>query len=66
VALQDALAAARSIYGRSFNPLVTLKALSYFGDGNLPSLPVEVRQRLARAVKAVDLERLPMLTGQAP
>lgn len=56
-----ALAAGRQIYGRSFNPEITLKALSFFGDGNLNTLPQEVRGRLGRIVRAVDLDRLPVI-----
>jgi len=48
------------IYGGKFNPLITLKALSYFDD--VPTLPGEVRARLARAVEAVDVTALPVLT----
>ncbi len=36
--LPTALAAARAIYGAQFNPRSTLKALSYFEDGNLRRL----------------------------
>jgi hypothetical protein len=57
--LSRALAGAAAIYGAQFNPQLTLKALSYFGDGNLPQLPQGVRDRLIEAVKAVDLDRLP-------
>lgn len=53
------LASGAVIYGRKFNPLVTLKALSYFED--LPGLPPEVCARLARAVGGVDLANLPLL-----
>src|SRR5438105_13157694 len=35
VSLATALAAAAKIYGPSFKPQITLKALSYFDDGNL-------------------------------
>ena len=56
-----ALAAGRRIYGRSFNPEITLKALSFFEDGNLNTLPQEVRGRLGRIVRAVDLDRLPFI-----
>lgn len=59
VDLSTALAAARAIYGAKFNPQITLKALSFFGDGNLPSLPRPVQDRLAQAVHDVDLDRLP-------
>jgi hypothetical protein len=59
VELGRALAAARSIYGKGFNPLLSAKALSYFGDGDLPSLPGEVRERLAAAAGRVEVVRLP-------
>jgi hypothetical protein len=61
IGLPAALAAARGIYGPQFNPQITLKALSFFEDGNLPTLPAGVRQRLAGAVREVDLDRLPDL-----
>jgi Nucleotidyl transferase AbiEii toxin, Type IV TA system len=56
-----ALAAGQWIYGGSFNPEITLKALSFFGDGNLNTLPQDVRDRLAQVVRAVDLDRLPAI-----
>ena len=62
VDLPAALAAARAIYGPAFNPLATLKALSYFEDGNVARLPAEVRTRLLAAVQAVDLDHLPAIT----
>ena len=57
------LAAGMVVYGRKFNPLITLKALSYFDD--LPALAAEVRSRLSKAVEAVDPTRLPTLTPYA-
>jgi hypothetical protein len=63
VDLPTALAAGTVIYGRSFNPLITLKALSYFDD--VPALPDEVRARLTAAVTAVDVTELPELTPYA-
>lgn len=53
------LAAGRVVYGRQFNPLVTLKALSYFDD--VHGLPDDVRARLLGAVAATDATRLPEL-----
>jgi len=55
---------ARAIYGSQFNPQITLKALSYFDDGDLPRLPQALKDRLARAVSAVDLDRLPVVTAR--
>jgi hypothetical protein len=57
--LPTALAAARAIYGPKFNPQLTLKALSFFGDGNLSRLPQAVQDHLATAAREVDLDRLP-------
>jgi Nucleotidyl transferase AbiEii toxin, Type IV TA system len=61
ISLPTALAAAQALYGASFNPEVTLKALSYFGDGNLHTLAEDVKHRLVVAAREVDLERLPAL-----
>jgi Nucleotidyl transferase AbiEii toxin, Type IV TA system len=61
-----ALVAALAIYGEGFNPQITLKALSYFGDGNLHALPDEVKRRLVDAVAEVDLDQLPTLKCVPP
>ena len=63
VDLASALAAGTVVYGRSFNPLITLKALGYFDD--VPALPGAVRARLGVAVAAVDVTALPALTPYA-
>ena len=46
ILLREALVAVFAIYGSTFNPLLSLKALAYFGDGDLPSLPKETREAL--------------------
>jgi hypothetical protein len=61
IGLPSALAAARAIYGRAFEPQITVKALTYFGDGDLPTLPAQVQRRLVAAATAVDLNALPQL-----
>jgi len=61
--LPTALSAGQVVYGRNFNPLITLKALSFFDD--LPTLSVEVRQRLTTAVNSVNPAILPLLTPYA-
>jgi hypothetical protein len=55
--LPAALAAGSVVYGQKFNPLITLKALSFFDD--VPALSSEVKERLLAAVGAVDLTKLP-------
>jgi hypothetical protein len=43
------------------NPQITLKALSYFEDGNIRDLPQATKDRLAKAARDVDLDHLPVL-----
>ncbi len=62
--LPTALASAKAIYGPQFNPQITLKALSFFDDGNLHRLPRATKDRLARAARDVDLDRLPTIGVQ--
>jgi hypothetical protein len=63
IVLSRAIAAARGIYGRSFNAMATLKALTYFGDGNLESLPLNTQERLRTAAESVKLEALPLISA---
>jgi hypothetical protein len=59
--LPTALAAGLVVYGRSFNPMITLKALSFFDD--LPTLPADVQQRLTPSMlPASQRSRRPELT----
>ena len=61
ITLPMALTAAQALYGASFNPQITLKALSYFEDGDLQGLPEDAKTRLATAARDVDLDHLPSL-----
>lgn len=62
--LAEALAAARAIYGKAFNPIASLKALSYFEDGNLGAVPEQIRNRLRGAANGVKIDRVPELTAR--
>lgn len=53
VTLPEMLGAAQAVYGEQFNAMITLKALSYFEDGNLATLPEEVKRTLREATVAV-------------
>lgn len=59
ISLLEALAAAFLIYGPQYNPLTTLKALTYFGEPQLAALPAAVKRDLRRHVAVVDLAMLP-------
>jgi hypothetical protein len=61
VDLSLALSAAQQLYGSTFNPQITLKALSFFDDGDLHHLPEEMKVRLATAAREVDLDHLPSI-----
>ncbi len=61
VDLPTALSAAGALYGAAFNPEITLKALSYFDDGNLRDLPDAMKLRLVTAAREVDLDHLPTI-----
>lgn len=53
VKLEHALGAAAAVYGRSFNPAITLKAMTFFGDGDLVTLPTQVQSHLTRAATGI-------------
>jgi hypothetical protein len=52
ITLPAALGAAQALYA-DFAPVITLKALSYFDDGDLGALPDQVKQALSDAAAAV-------------
>lgn len=60
VSLAKGLASARALYGKAFQPSESLKALVYFGDGDLATLDDTIRDVLIEAVSAVD--ELPVAT----
>lgn len=59
IGLPTALAAAGLIYGSQFNPQISLKALSYFDDGDLATLSEVVKGRIVKAVGTTNLDCLP-------
>jgi hypothetical protein len=62
VDLRTALSAASIIYGSTFNPQTTLKALAFYEDGGLAGLPDGLKSDLKRAAASADLDSLPVLT----
>ena len=53
LSLEYGLGCARAFYGAHFNTALPLKALVYFEDGDLPSLPAAVRAALTSTVRSV-------------
>ena len=66
IPLADMLAAAAIIYGAQFNPLLSLKALTYFEDLASTEFPAAARQDLVTAVTATDPRSLPALGAVRP
>jgi len=58
VTLAEAMGAARAIYGEQYNPVITLKSLTYFGDGDLHRLGPEQKTRLLKIATAQPLDLL--------
>ena len=63
--LSEALAAARAVFDQTFNVMTALKALTYFKDGNLPSLPASMQDRLRTAAEDVKLEALSSVAAKS-
>ena len=59
VGLKNGLGAAYAVFGGEFNSHISLRALGYFNDGDLPSLPEPVKDRMVQAVNSVLGEALP-------
>lgn len=64
LSLPEALAAAGAIFGKAFNGALSLKALTYFEDGDLPNLRRDVRDKLRQAAASVDLRKLPLVNAR--
>lgn len=60
ITLSEGVACAAAIYGRQYNPALTLQALSYFDDLR-EALPQDVRAALRAAVRSVSLPNLPTI-----
>jgi len=58
VPLSRALQAAGAVYGPTFNGVLSLKALTYFADGDLPTLSSAVQTKLRRMANEVDFRKI--------
>lgn len=63
ISLPHGLAAAKALFGPNFQPSESLKALVYFGDGDLKTLTTAEKKTLVQAVKAVhDLPEIEVIS----
>lgn len=60
------LSAATYLFGAQFNPVLTLKALTYFEEGNVLMLPQDARNRLRMHVRETHGRDLPPLEACIP
>jgi hypothetical protein len=65
LSLAEGLGAAAAIYGKNFNGALSLKALTFFEDGDLPSLTPAIQKRLLAAATSVDLKNLPLVAARS-
>jgi hypothetical protein len=64
VSLAEALAAATAVYGNTFNGVLSLKALTYFVDGDLPSLGPAIQAKLRQLAGEVNLKEIPRMQSK--
>lgn len=57
------LAAAKAI-DRNFDPVTSVRALQFYGDGTLSRVPRGIQEDLTRWAQAVDLSKLPVLEAR--
>jgi len=60
ISLADALGAAAAVYGNEFNGALSLKALTYFADGDLPNLSPVTQTKLRGLAGQVSLKTIPI------
>lgn len=64
ISLSDALAAASTAFGQRFNGALSLKALTYFADGDLSQLSPGTQEQLRTLASQVDLTQIPVLKAR--
>jgi hypothetical protein len=65
LSLAEGLGAAAAIYGKNFNGALSLKALTFFEDGDLASLTPAIRKRLLAAATSISLKEIPLVAARS-
>lgn len=64
ISLAEALAASVAVYGKEFNGALSLKALTYFADGDLPNLSPATQKKLRMLASEVNLSNIPRVQAK--
>lgn len=64
VSLAKAIGAATGVYGNAFNGALSLKALTYFSDGDLPNLSPVIQKQLRELTGQVNLKDIPQIQSK--
>ena len=64
ISLAETLAAAVAVYGKEFNGALSLKALTYFADGDLPNLSPATQRKLRMLASEVNLSKIPRVQAK--
>lgn len=64
VSLAKAIGAATAVYGNGFNGALSLKALTYFSDGDLPNLRPATQERLRELAGHINLKQIPQMQSK--
>ena len=64
ISLAEVLGAAAAAYGKEFNGALSLKALTYFGDGDLPNLSPTTQTTLRALAGQVNLKQIPLMQAR--
>jgi hypothetical protein len=64
VSLAKAIGAATAVYGNTFNGALSLKALTFFSDGDLPNLSPALQKQLRELAGQVNLREIPQIQSK--
>jgi hypothetical protein len=64
ISLGEALGAAAAAYGKEFNGALSLKALTYFGDGDLHNLSPATQTKLRALAGQVNFNQIPLMQAR--
>jgi hypothetical protein len=62
--LPEMLAAAEAVYATTFNGTLSLKALTFFADGDLSTLSPAVQSKLRTLPSQVNLQQIPLMQAR--